>query len=106
MTQYSRQRRVFMPIDSIPKKIQQAFIATEDKNFYSHAGVDGIALSRAIVDNVMRIIQNKRIIGASTITQQVTRQFFLTNERTLTRKIKEAILALRIERVLSKKEEF
>ena len=103
MTQYSRQRRVFMPIESIPKKIQQAFIATEDKNFYSHAGVDGIALSRAIVDNVMRIMQNKRIIGASTITQQVTRQFFLTNERTITRKIKEAILALRIERVLSKK---
>ncbi len=103
MTQYSRQRRVFMPIESIPKKIQQAFIATEDKNFYSHAGVDGIALTRAIINNVMRIIQNKRIIGASTITQQVTRQFFLTNERTITRKIKEAILALRIERVLSKK---
>ncbi|MGB1361399.1 MAG: penicillin-binding protein 1A [Alphaproteobacteria bacterium] len=103
MTQYLRERRVFMPIDNIPDKIQQAFITTEDQDFYSHRGVDTFAIVRAIFQNVKNYIQGRRSIGASTITQQVARQFFLTNERTLTRKIKEAILAIRIERVLTKK---
>ena len=104
MIKYSRERRIFMPIDSIPLKLQQAFLSAEDEHFYIHTGVNPIAMARAMIKNVWRIIRGKRAVGASTITQQVARQFFLTNERTILRKIKEAILATRIEQALSKKQ--
>ena len=104
MIKYSRERRIFMPIDSIPLKLQQAFLAAEDEDFYIHTGVNPIAMARAMIKNIWRIINGQRAVGASTITQQVARQFFLTNERTILRKIKEAILATRIEQALSKKQ--
>lgn len=102
IAEYAAQKRVFVPISSIPKPVIQAFIATEDQNFYSHPGVDILALARAMVQNVKRVIQGRRLIGASTITQQVAKNFLLTNDYSFERKIKEAILALRMERALSK----
>ena len=102
IAQYAKQRRIFMPIESIPDRLTNAFIAAEDSNFYNHIGVDGIALLRAVVSNMSRIINGRRAIGASTITQQVAKNFFLTSERTISRKVKEAILAIRIDKSLSK----
>ncbi len=102
ITEYASQKRIFVPISSIPREIINAVIATEDKNFYKHHGIDPIALTRAVIDNIGKYIQKKRFVGASTITQQVAKNFLLTNEASLERKIKEAILAFRIERALSK----
>ena len=100
--EYAREQRVFVPIQSIPKEIIHGFVAAEDKNFYSHYGVDPLALARAMATNVIYYFEKRRFIGASTITQQVAKNFLLTNEVSITRKAKEAILAFRIERALSK----
>jgi penicillin-binding protein 1A len=102
MSEYATEKRVFVPYESIPNMLKHAFIATEDKRFYDHNGVDFVALMRAMIVNIPRFIQKKRLIGASTITQQVAKNFLLTNVYSFERKIKEAILALRIESVLSK----
>lgn len=102
IAEYAVQKRVFVPISSIPKPVIHAFVSTEDQNFYDHPGVDIIALTRAVVQNIPRVLSGKRLIGASTITQQVAKNFLLTNDYSFDRKIKEAILALRIERALSK----
>ncbi len=102
ITEYATERRVFVPIGSIPRRVVQAFIAAEDKNFYSHPGIDFVALLRAVLTNVVNVARGRRPVGASTITQQVAKNFLLTNEVTLERKIKEAILAFRIERAFSK----
>ncbi len=91
-----------MPFRSIPKRLTNAFIAAEDKNFYSHTGLDVSGILRAFWVNVKNLGSNKRPVGASTITQQVAKNFLLTNEISLERKIKEAILAFRIEHALSK----
>ncbi len=102
LQQFAKERRVFIPITDIPDSIKHAFLSAEDKNFYTHGGVDLIALFKAIPINIKNKIQDRRSVGASTITQQVARYFFLGNERNFTRKIKEAILAFRIENELSK----
>ena len=102
IAEYARERRVFVPIEAIPRHLVQAFIAAEDQNFYSHPGVDFIALTRAALTNIANIGRNRRPVGASTITQQVAKNFLLTNEISIERKIKEAILAFRIERAFSK----
>ncbi len=102
IAEYATERRVFVPIGAMPRQVIHAFIAAEDQNFYSHPGIDFIALARAVVTNVVNYAKNRRPVGASTITQQVAKNFLLTNEVSLERKIKEAILAFRIERVLSK----
>ena len=102
IAEYAEQRRVYVPIDNIPQRIVQAFIAAEDKDFYNHPGVDAFAILRASIQNVRRLIQGGRPLGASTITQQVAKNFLLSNELSVSRKIKEALLALRIERALSK----
>ena len=99
---FSKEKRVFVPFNSIPKNVINAFLSAEDKNFFSHPGVDAKGVLRAIVNNISNIILSKRLEGASTITQQVAKNFLLTNEVSLNRKIKEAILAFRIERALSK----
>ena len=99
---YSTEKRIFIPYNSIPKVVINAFLSAEDKNFYSHPGVDAKGVLRAIIKNVDNILSSKRLEGASTITQQVAKNFLLSNEVSLNRKIKEAILAFRIERVLSK----
>ena len=99
---FSKEKRIFVPYGSIPKNVINAFLSAEDKNFFSHPGVDAKGVLRAIVNNVKNVLTSKRLEGASTITQQVAKNFLLTNEVSLNRKIKEAILAFRIERALSK----
>ena len=99
---FSKEKRIFVPYNSIPKNVIYAFLSAEDKNFFSHPGVDAKGVLRAVINNVSNIVTSKRLEGASTITQQVAKNFLLTNEVSLNRKIKEAILAFRIERVLSK----
>jgi penicillin-binding protein 1A len=102
MTEYARERRLFLPIQAVPELVKQAYLSAEDKNFYSHPGVDIFALARAVVTNIRNYGTNRRQVGASTITQQVAKNFLLSNERTIDRKIKEAVLALRIEQAYSK----
>ena len=102
IAEYAIEKRLFIPYDSIPKKIINSFLSAEDKNFFSHPGIDAKGILRALVKNLKNISQNKRLEGASTITQQVAKNFLLSNEVSLNRKIKEAILAFRIERAYSK----
>ena len=99
---FSKEKRIFIPFDAIPKKVINAFLSAEDKNFFSHPGVDAKGVLRATINNIKNIMTSKRLEGASTITQQVAKNFLLTNEVSINRKIKEAILAFRIERALSK----
>jgi len=99
---FSTEKRIFVPYNSIPKNVIHSFLSAEDKNFFYHPGVDAKGVLRAIIRNISNLISSKRLEGASTITQQVAKNFLLTNEVSLNRKIKEAILAFRIERALSK----
>ena len=99
---FSREKRIFVPFDSIPLNVVNSFLSAEDKNFFTHPGVDAKGVLRAIIKNISNIIKSKRLEGASTITQQVAKNFLLTNEVSINRKIKEAILAFRIERALTK----
>ena len=99
---FSTEKRIFVPYKSIPLKVVNAFLSAEDKNFFSHPGVDAKGVLRAIINNISNIISSKRLEGASTITQQVAKNFLLSNEVSLNRKLKEAILAFRIERALTK----
>lgn len=102
LAEYAREKRVFVPIEAIPERLKQAFIAAEDKNFYSHPGIDLWGIGRAVVSNLERLGSDRRPEGASTITQQVAKNFLLSNELSITRKMKEAILALRMERAFTK----
>jgi penicillin-binding protein 1A len=102
VAEYARERRLYLPIQAIPKLVLNAFIAAEDKNFYDHGGLDFTGIARAGLKYVQNFGSNRRPEGASTITQQVAKNFLLTNEVSLDRKIKEALLALRIERTYSK----
>ena len=99
---FSSEKRIFVPYKAISKKVINSFLSAEDKNFFYHPGVDAKGVLRAVVNNISNIIASRRLEGASTITQQVAKNFLLTNEVSLNRKIKEAILAFRIERALSK----
>jgi len=99
---FSTEKRIFVPYNAISEKVIYSFLSAEDKNFYSHPGVDAKGVLRAIINNISNVLSSRRLEGASTITQQVAKNFLLTNEISLNRKIKEAILAFRIERVLSK----
>ena len=100
--EYSKERRLYLPIQAVPKLVINAFLAAEDKNFYEHGGIDYTGLARAAVLYAQNFGSNRRPQGASTITQQVAKNFLLTNEVSFTRKIKEALLAMRIERTYSK----
>ncbi len=102
IAEYALEKRLFIPFDSIPKKVINSFLSAEDKNFFNHPGIDAKGIVRATIKNLKNIKENKRLEGASTITQQVAKNFLLTNEISLNRKIKEAILAFRIERAYSK----
>lgn len=102
LTEYATERRIFVPIDSIPEKLKQAFISAEDKNFYQHNGVDFFGVARAVLTNLTNIGESKRLVGASTITQQVAKNFFLTNEKSFSRKVKEALLARKMENAFDK----
>ncbi|MEC7143623.1 MAG: PBP1A family penicillin-binding protein [Pseudomonadota bacterium] len=102
IAEYAIEKRLFVPYNSIPTTVINSFLSAEDKNFFNHPGVDAKGILRALINNIKNISQNKRLEGASTITQQVAKNFLLTNEISLKRKIKEAILAFRIERAYSK----
>jgi len=100
--EYAIEGRVFVPFNAIPKRIVNAFLSAEDKTFYSHPGLDFFGIARAVVTNLEAQFNDRRMVGASTITQQVAKNFLLTNEYSFDRKIKEAILALRIEQAFNK----
>ena len=102
LDKYFIEERIFVPIDRIPKDLINAFISAEDKNFFHHFGIDFIAIFRATLTNIINKTNNKKMIGASTITQQVVKNLLLTNEVSLERKFKEMILAVRIENILTK----
>ena len=102
MAEYARERRLYLPIQAIPDRVKAAFISAEDKNFYTHSGVDFQGLTRAVVVNVQNYGSGRRPVGASTITQQVAKNFLLSADQTFDRKLKEALLAFRIEKAYSK----
>ncbi|MEA0970707.1 Penicillin-binding protein 1A [Candidatus Megaera venefica] len=102
--EFAREHRIFVPISSVPKALTQAFIAAEDKNFYSHEGIDIFSIFRAAITNISHIINKRRPEGGSTITQQVVKTFLLSPERSFERKIKEAILSYRLSQVFTKDE--
>ncbi len=102
MAEYARERRLFLPIQAVPDRVKAAFLSAEDKNFYNHPGIDPAGLARAVVNNFQNLASGRRPEGASTITQQVAKNFLLSNDQTIDRKIKEAILSFRIEQTYSK----
>ncbi len=102
LAEYSKERRLYLPIQAVPKLVINSFLAAEDKNFYEHGGIDFSGMARAAALYAQNYGSNRRPQGASTITQQVAKNFLLTNEVSFTRKIKEALLAMRIERTYSK----
>ncbi|MDP9136765.1 MAG: transglycosylase domain-containing protein, partial [Pseudomonadota bacterium] len=106
LAEYARQRRLFLPLDVIPQKLIDAFISAEDKGFYQHSGLDWPGVGRAVIVNIQNVVNGggRKLVGASTITQQVAKNFLLTNEQTWKRKLKEALLALRIEQSFSKQQ--
>jgi penicillin-binding protein 1A len=101
MAEYARERRIFVPINVIPKLVIAAFLSAEDKRFFEHGGLDFTGIGRAVLNNLQNF-GKRRPEGASTITQQVAKNFLLTSEQKFERKLKEAILAIRIERAYSK----
>jgi len=102
LAEYATEKRIFVPIRAMPKRVINAVLSAEDKNFYIHPGIDPLGMMRAILTNIKNYGSGRRPVGASTITQQVAKNFLLTNEVSYVRKIKEAILAFRIERAFSK----
>ena len=102
MAEYATEKRVFVPVKVIPHLVINAFLAAEDRNFYSHPGINVLSMLRAGATDLMRLRDNRRPVGASTITQQVAKNFLLGNEVSLKRKVKEALVAIRMEQVLSK----
>ena len=99
---FHREERIFVPIDRVPPNLINAFLSSEDKKFYSHIGVDFTAIFRAGIFNIISIFNKQKLIGASTITQQVVKNLLLTNEVSFDRKIKEILLSIRIENILTK----
>jgi penicillin-binding protein 1A len=102
LAEYARERRLYIPIQAVPKLVINAFVAAEDKNFYEHGGIDFSGIARAATVYIQNYGSGRRPQGASTITQQVAKNFLLTNELSWSRKIKEALLAMKIERAFSK----
>ena len=102
LAEFAHEKRVFVPVEAIPRRVIQAFLAAEDKNFYAHPGLDPLSIVRAAVTNLHNLMNDRRPVGASTITQQVAKNFLLSNEVSLERKLKEALLALRIEQAFTK----
>src|SRR3954451_17159966 len=102
VAEYAKERRLYIPIQAVPKLVTNAFLAAEDKNFYEHGGIDFTGMARAALLYAQNFGSNRRPQGASTITQQVAKNFFFSSEVSFVRKIKEALLAMRIERAYSK----
>lgn len=104
MAEFATEKRLFVPINAVPARVIDAFLSAEDKNFYHHEGLDIMGIVRAMFTNIQNIGSGRRPVGASTITQQVAKNFLLTNEVSIERKIKEAILAFRLERAYTKEQ--
>ncbi|HMG50760.1 MAG TPA: penicillin-binding protein 1A, partial [Inquilinus sp.] len=104
MAEYANQNRLFVPFAAIPPLVAQAFVSAEDQRFYEHPGIDPQGIARAAISGVQNYLSGKRVEGASTITQQVARNFFLTPDRAISRKIREVLLALRIESTFTKQQ--
>ncbi len=102
LAEHAEQKRIFVPQDAMPRRVVQAFLSAEDKNFFYHYGFDFKGIARAVVSNFKNILSGRRLVGASTITQQVAKNFKLNADVTIERKLKEAILAIRIEHALEK----
>jgi penicillin-binding protein 1A len=102
LAEYATEKRIFVPVSAMPPLVTHAFVAAEDRNFYTHSGIDPMSMARAALTDLFRLGSNRRPVGASTITQQVAKNFLLNNEVSLTRKIKEALIAIRMEQALSK----
>ncbi|EXL09990.1 penicillin-binding protein 1A [Aquamicrobium defluvii] len=102
MAEYAHERRLYLPIQAVPDRVKAAFLSAEDKNFYNHPGIDATGLARAVITNFQNMGSGRRQVGASTITQQVAKNFLLTSDQTYERKIKEMILSFRIEQAYSK----
>jgi len=102
IAEYAREERLYVPIETVPERVVSAFLSAEDKNFYEHGGIDIAAIFRAALVNLRNYQAGRRLVGASTITQQVAKNFLLSNERSIERKIKEAMLAIRMERAFDK----
>ena len=100
--EFSRERRIFVPYDSIPPQLAQAFLAAEDRNFFKHSGLDYTGIVRASLKDVVNLAQGRRLESGSTITQQVAKNILLTNDATVGRKLKEAMIAQQLEGTLSK----
>ena len=104
LIEYAEERRVFIDYEDLPTQLVNAFIAAEDQNFWTHTGIDFMGIVRSAGNNAIHALTGRsRFSGASTITQQVAKNFFLTSDRTISRKVKEVILALKLERSFSKK---
>lgn len=104
LAEYARERRLFLPIAAVPDRVRQAFLSAEDKGFYSHSGIDMSGLVNAVWANMANFGSGQRMIGGSTITQQIAKNLLLSSDRTLERKVREAVLSVRIERAFSKDE--
>ncbi|GAA2841926.1 penicillin-binding protein 1A [Aminobacter aminovorans] len=104
LAEYARERRLFLPIAAVPDRVRQAFLSAEDKGFYSHPGIDLSGLVNAVLANMANLGSGQRMIGGSTITQQIAKNLLLSSDRTLERKIREAVLSVRIERAFTKDE--
>ncbi len=102
MAEFAREKRLFLPIQAVPDRVKAAFLSAEDKNFYQHPGVDVTGLFRAVVTNIKNAGSGRRPVGASTITQQVAKNFLLDSTQSYDRKIREMILSFRIEQAYSK----
>lgn len=102
--EFATEKRVFVPIGSMPKIVTEAFISAEDRNFYHHPGIDFVGIGRAVAVNIQHAGQGRRLVGGSTITQQVAKNFLLGNEVSYKRKIREAIIAFRIEKAFTKQQ--
>ncbi|MDP3547360.1 MAG: transglycosylase domain-containing protein, partial [Phreatobacter sp.] len=102
MAEYARERRLYLPMQAVPKMVVQAFLSAEDKNFYNHNGIDFTGIARAALTNFQNRGSNRRPQGASTITQQVAKNFLLSGEQTVDRKVREALIAMRMESAFTK----
>ncbi|RZJ85289.1 MAG: penicillin-binding protein 1A, partial [Brevundimonas sp.] len=102
--EFSDERRIYVPYEQIPLPVVQAFLAAEDRNFFQHGGIDVSGIGRAMFKNLFNVVSGRRLEGGSTITQQVAKNVLLTNESSLNRKLKEAILSSRLEATLTKEQ--
>ncbi|MGP1274321.1 MAG: penicillin-binding protein 1A [Caulobacterales bacterium] len=102
IAEYAFERRVFVPIEAIPPHVTNAFLAAEDANFYNHGGIDLMGLARAAIANIGNVLNGRRLEGGSTITQQVAKNFLLSSEQRIARKVQEMVLAMRMERAFTK----